>query len=256
MPATLSKTGLTAAEIREDYLFGTILSVVKKSALSDRYLCNKIRGQEDALERELGILWQATRIRSEPDPGDTDFDLIEPAYDYTSDFFVGESWGSLKLRRAPVRSVQRLVFAYPNIDAKTFTVPSKWIRLDRDYGFIRLVPDGLAVMTSFSGYILSVLSGGRGIPQTINVDYTAGFGAGNLDVATTLTSHYMDYLEHLKFSVVADIIRDSMLPQSGSINADGLSRSISLDFKNVLEQQKEQRKMLKDRIKGPAFTVV
>lgn len=254
--ALTTKTGITASEIRNDYLFGTVGALIEPAKLTDAYLTNKIRGQEDGIERELGILWNETRIRSEPDPTDTDFDLTEPAYDYDSDFFTGERWGFIKVRHYPIRSVERFVFAYPNVDAKTFLVPKSWIRFDAAYGYIRLVPDGLSIMTNFSGYILSVLSGGRGIPHTILIDYTAGFQTGKKTVADSLRSSHQDLLEHLKHSVVVDIIRDGLLPGSSSINADGLSESISLEFQSIMDQQHAQRKVFKDKIKGIVMTVM
>ena len=256
MAAIQTKTGVTAGNIRADYWFGTVRSLIPLQDISDDYLTNKIRGQEDGMERELGLLWQEKRVRSEPKDAETDWDIFEQAYDYEADFFVGERWGFLKLRRYPVKSIQRVVFAYPNIDQKTFKVPTSWIRLEREYGYLRLVPDGLAIMTSFSGYVLSVLSGGRGIPATILVDYTAGFQTGTLDVKATLSADHNDLIEHLKYSVIADVLKDGFLPGSSSIAADGLSRSVSLELKGVYEEQHRQRQVFKDKYKGVIMTIV
>ena len=91
-----------------------------------------------------------------------------PAYDYYSNFFDGNRWGWIRLRRYPIQSVQSVVFAYPNIDNTVFTVPPSWIRVDEPFGLVRLVPDRVAVYASFSAYILSVFSGGRGRSRLIS----------------------------------------------------------------------------------------
>lgn len=251
-----TKTGITPAEIRQDYWFGTLSAFVKSDKLTESYLWRKIRAQEDEIERDLGILWKETRIRSEPDANDTDFDLIEPAYDYDSLFFSDDRWGYIQLRRTPVRSVQRMAFAYPNPDRATFNVPLTWIRLDQQFGFIRIVPDGASILANFTGYMFQVFSGGRGIPQSILIDYTAGFSSGVKSAADSLNDSYADLLEHLKSSVVADILRDAVLPSSFSINTDGESQTLSVQRKDILDEQHARRLAFKQKIKGIQMVVL
>lgn len=251
-----TKTGVTPAEIRQDYLIGTIETFIKRGRLTEDFLWRKIRAQEDEIERDLGILWKETRIRSEPDPNDTDFDLIEPAYDYDSMFFSEDRWGYIQLRRAPVRSVQRVVLAYPNPDRAVFTLPISWVRLDQQFGFIRIVPDGASILANFTGYMFQVFSGGRGIPQSIQVDYTAGFSSGVKSVADSLSDSYADLLEHLKASVIADILRDTVMPNSFTVSTDGESQSISLQRKDILDEQHARRMAFKQKIKGIQMVVL
>lgn len=256
MPPSATKTGIQAADILSHYAFGSIRLISKLGSFSPEYVFNKIRGQEDQLERELGVLWQETRIRSEPDPSDDDWDLSEQAYDYERFYWVGERWGYMKLRRYPVRSIQRMAFSFPNPDMTVFNVPLSWIRLDGDFGTIRVVPDRDAVLALFSGFMLSLFSGGRAIPASISVDYTAGFRAGTGSAEDSLYEHHADLLEHLKQSVVADILMDAFMPGSLSVSSDGQSQSMSLDVKNFLESHQRQRARLRDRLKGVMMTVV
>lgn len=251
-----TKTGISADDIRVNYTFGSLKFLAKINNLTDEYLRNKIRGQEDELERQLGILWEEKRIRSEPPVGDTDYDLIEAAYDYERDWFADERFGYLKLRRYPIRSIQRVVFTFPNPDTSVFAVPADWVRLDPDFGTIRLIPASNAIYGHFSAFMLSVFSGGRGVPASIIVDYTAGFRSGNKTVANTLTDDYADLLEHLKQSVIADILMDAFVPGSISVSSDGQSQSMSLEIQKFLDGHKEKREKFKHKIKGVILTVV
>lgn len=256
MAGQQTKSGVSATDILTNYTFGTLKTIAKINNLSGDYVFNKLRGQEDEIERELGILWQAQRIRSEPPVGATDFDLIEPAYDYETNFFYDNRWGFLKLRRYPVRSVERMVFTFPNPDSAVFTVPPDWMRIDHEFGSIRLVPTSAAIYGHFSAFMLSLFSGGRSVPASIVVDYTAGFRSGTLTVPETLSTNYADLLEHLKQSVIADILMDAFVPGSLSISADGESQSMTLDIQRFIEGHKEKRRMFKNKIKGVILTVV
>ena len=257
MSLPTSKSGITPNDIRSDYLFGLIQSVRPNGDFSDTYLMNKIRQSEDGTERDLGILLQTQVIRSEGVPGlgqnvpGSNCDISEPAYDYYSNFFDGDRWGWIRLRRYPIQSVQSVVFAYPNIDNTVFTVPPSWIRVDEPFGLVRLVPDRVAVYASFSAYILSVFSGGRGIPQALFVNYTTGFGG-----SAGMMVNNVDLLEHLKRVVLVEIARDAMLPNSFSNSADGISQNFSATLKDYREEITHDRKSLRDKIKGIRMTVV
>ncbi|MDO8357312.1 MAG: hypothetical protein Q7U76_13055 [Nitrospirota bacterium] len=256
MALPVTKTGILPNDIRSDYLFGLIQSIRPNSDFSEVYLLNKLRQAEDAIERDLGILLQTQVIVSEGVPGlaegvvGANCDIAEPAYDYSSDFYDGERWGSIRLRRYPVQSVQSVVFAYPNINSVVFTVPSSWIRLDGPFGLIRLVPDRVAIYASFTSYLLSLFAGGRGVPQSLFVNYTAGFGGG-----TKMIVNDTDLLEHVKRTVVVEIARDAMLPNSLSNSADGISQSISASLKDYRDEIKEDRKVFREKIKGVRMVV-
>ncbi|MNP11944.1 hypothetical protein D3C76_1041570 [compost metagenome] len=63
---------------------------------------------------------------------------------------------------------------------------------------------------------------GRIIPSMVEVEYTAGL----TDVANT----YPELLDCIKKKAVLKVVADAYLPQSGSISADGLSQSLSVDM--------------------------
>lgn len=249
MPEPTTKSGITAADLR-GYLFGIVCHLKKAESFSDSYLEDKVRQAEDQLARDLGILFQKTVIKCEPQSGDA-FDLEEPAYDYDSDFFLGERWGWLRVRRYPVRSVERMVFAFPNIESKVFTVPASWIRLDKLFGVIRLVPAQAAIYAPMTAYLLSLMGGGRDVPQAIFVDYTAGFDGPN-----EIKLHDQDILELIKRLAVLEIAADGLLPSSFASSGDGISQSFSWDLKTYREDTRKKESHLRDRIKGVRLAVV
>lgn len=256
MPLPSTKTGIVAADIRTDYLFGLIQSVRPNGDFSDTFLLNKIRQAEDSIERDLGVLLRTQVIVSEGKIGlsssvpGANCDIAEAAYDYSSDFFDGDRWGSIRLRHYPIQSVQSVVFAYPNIDNIVFTVPASWIRVDKPFGLVRLVPDKIAIYASFTAYMLSIFAGGRGIPQALYVNYTAGYGGG-----AGLADNDMDILEHVKRTVVVEMVRDGLLPGSFSNSADGISQSFSAALKDYREEIANDRKLFRDKIKGVRMVI-
>lgn len=244
-----TKSGITPAHLRADYLLGMVSHLKQVSALSDTFLENKIREAEDDLERDLNLYLATKIIRSEPKPGDTGYDLAEPAYDYETEFFAGERWGWVRLRRYPIQSVQRMVFAFPSLDSTVFTVPSSWIKVDDAFGLVRLVPTQAAVWASFTGYLFSLLAGGHSLPQSLFVDYTAGFKSGEL------ASNHQDILEHLKQGAVLGLLEAAFTPGSLSTSADGISQSVSFEVKTYREGWQAKRAQLRNKLKGIRLTV-
>lgn len=245
-----TKSGITVKEIKTDRLFGLLCHLAPAEGWSDDYLERKIREAEDGFEREMGLLLRTQRIKCEPKPDDTDWDIEESAYDYDADFFAGERWGYLRLRRYPVQSVQRLFFSYPNREAVVFEVPLSWVRLEKPYGLIRLVPDKQAAFAAFNSYLLSIFSGGRGIPQSIVVEYTAGL------TEKQLQADFSDVLEWIKRQAVVNIAADGLMPGSLSNSADGFSQSISAKLSDYREDQEKQFKAMKQKIKGVRLAIV
>ena len=71
------------------------------------------------------------------------------------------------------------------------------------------------------------LIAGRVIPSMVQYIYTAGL----VDVQR----NYPELLDCIKKSAVCKIVADAYLPQSGSISADGLSESVSVDLSKYHE---------------------
>lgn len=259
MPTRETKSGIKIEDFRKDYLFGLPATLRKSTDWSDAFLYNKIRESEQSLERDLGIFYTPKRIMSEPK--DTlvqgkDYDIAEAAYDYSSEFFKGENWGGIRLRKYPIHlaPIPAISFAYPNIDHRIFTVPSNWIRLNGPYGMIRLVPDSISMVASFSAFILSVFSGGQGIPQSIFVNYTAGFeGVNEKD---DLENDYGDLLELTKRRAVLNIIDDAYIPGSMTNSTDGISQSVSYQLKDMHSSFDKRLEAFRNKIKGIRMSVV
>ena len=208
------------------YLFGvSLLDPKTGQPYSDAAIEMDFRTAEDFFERELQTYFRTTVIKCDPLPGDT-YDREEPAYDYPPNFFEGERWGWIQLRKRPVQSVQRIRILYPTPDNLIYTVPATWIKLDKKYGTIRLVPDRTAVYVSMSAYILQVFGGGRGVPHCIFIDYTAGF------TPTELQTNHQDLLDLIckraainVLMTVSDAISKGISTYTNS--ADGLSQTIT-----------------------------
>ena len=85
----------------------------------------------------------------------------------------------------------------------------------------RLVPTGTPFYAPLNAYIMSAVGGGRTIPHMIRITYTSG-------LSNALTN-YPDLVDAIKRLAVLKIIEDTFPAQSGSISADGLSQSLSID---------------------------
>ena len=100
-------------------------------------------------------------------------------------------------------------------------VPADWIRADKKYGHVQIVPTGTAYQTLLGGLFMSHLSGGKTLPFTVALDYVAGL--------TNLKVDYPDLIDGVMKLAVTKIVQDAFKPQSGSISVDGLSQSVSID---------------------------
>jgi hypothetical protein len=224
--ASTPKTPVDLDLFKSRYLFGVSLVDPKTGQpYLDAAIEADFRTAEDFFERELQTYFRTTVIKCDPSPGDT-YDREEPAYDYPPNFFEGERWGWVQLRKRPVQSVQRFRIAYPTPDNLIYTVPATWIKLDKKYGHVRLVPDRTAVYASFSAYVLQVFGGGRGVPHCIFIDYTAGF------TPTELQTNHQDLLDLIckraainVLMTVSDALSKGITSYTNS--ADGLSQTIT-----------------------------
>lgn len=215
-------------ELRRDRLMAAASGVLQDVRVSDAYLWDKIRAAESEISHMLRVPLVPTRyfpIKPTPEQiAELDgmaWD-VDPAYDYTPDMFHFEKWGYFITRQRPIISIERMHFAYPSQRDGFFDIPLDWIRIDARYGHIRLVPSSPAIFTTMSTFIMTALAGSRSIPFMIQLEYVAGL----TDVANT----YPELLDAIKKLAVLKVIGDAYLPQSGSISADGLSQSISVDL--------------------------
>jgi|GEM_PF-877479 len=204
--------GLSVADMTTDFLRGKLLAAEAKAQRELRcYFAPTVIIPEDAPQDEIDALVTAgTRYAQ------------EPAYDYEPGWLMPDSYGYLAARQRPIISVQSIRLVYPVPTRSVFEIPIDWVRLDRKYGQIRLVPSSSAFLAPLSVFLLpAVGAGGRAVPNMIQLRYTAGLSNAARD--------FPDLIDVVMKMAAVSIIEDAMMPGSGSISADGLSQSLSVD---------------------------
>ena len=217
-------------ELRQDNLVLMAQTYFPGFSLTDDFIWDKVKAAESEIARDLRV--PLVPIQFFPNPF-TDAQLvalpsgmpwaIDPAYDYDPDFFQGEKWGFMVLRKKPIVGTPTLIrFVYPAPTQGFYDIPADWLRLDRKYAHIRFVPASSPFVAPLNAFILQALGGGRSIPFAIEVTYVAGLE----NAAIT----FPELIDAIKKKAILKIIEDGFLPQSGSISADGLSQSMSIDL--------------------------
>jgi hypothetical protein len=128
----------------------------------------------------------------------------------------------IKLRNKPLHSVSRIRFAYPGGPTAHYDLPLDWLRVDKKYGMVQFVPSSTAFAAPLNAFVMQAIGNGRIIPLAIQISYVAG-----LD---NVAANYPELLDAVLKKASIKILEDSFLPQSGSISADGLSQSLSVDM--------------------------
>ena len=199
--------------------------------LSDPYLWLKLTAAETEMERQLRTLFSPREILPSGPTFDAESAALvatgatvveEPGYDYEPALFLGNTWGDIELRHRPVIAVHSIIFAYPSTGDNFYQVPNDWIRLDKKYGRISLVPStNTSVVLPLNAYLLSAIGAGTTVPFMIAIRYSAG--NPNLRVLRP------DIVDTIFRMAVMSIIDDNFIPSSGSESIDGLSQSNSFD---------------------------
>jgi len=241
MPNTIFEDMDAAVDIlRRDRLVLSASSLgLDLSSIDNSYLRGKLLTAEAKAQRELRVFFAPTVMIPEEATQD-EIDALEaagtryaqePAYDYDPGFFHGESWGFIQTRQKPLISVQSIKLRYPMPTMSVFDVPNDWLRLDRKYGHIRLVPGAMTFSSPLAIFVMPALGGGRFVPNMIQVRYTAGLRNAAAD--------YPDLVDVIYKMAAVSVIEDAMMPASGSISADGLSQSLSTDvskYQDVIDR--------------------
>lgn len=166
----------------------------------------------------------------------------EPGYDLEPDFFQGNRWGYVVLNHCPVISVQSLKFVYPAPATTIWDVPADWIRLDKRFGHLRLVPSGSLVTAPLSVFAVQLLGGGRVVPQAVQVRYTSGLAHATRD--------YPDLIDLVRRMALLKLMQGAFLPTSGSLSVDGLSESQSFDLSKYQDDVDARIERLRQSIHG------
>lgn len=220
---------LVVADIRADQLVMSAGSIFPSVKVSDDYIWRQVRSAESALSHTLRVKFEPTAFFPSQPSADELAALpngmpwaIDPGYDFEPDFFSPDKWGFIKTRDKPLISVTSIRFAYPSSVKNFYDIPHEWVRFDPKYGHIRLVPTSGGYTAPMMVYMRQAIGGGSSVPFMIEVRYIAGL--------TDIPKNYPEILEAVKKMAVLKMLQDAYLPQSGSISADGLSQSVSVDM--------------------------
>lgn len=246
---SLFERDAAVAALRSNQLALAGASRFQPSSLSDDYLWSKILSAEKEAQRYLRVYFEPTEILPESYT-QADIDALpdgmpwveEPGYDYDPDFFHGERWGMIITRQKPIIKVTSITFYYPAPTSQVFAVPIDWVRLDKKYGVIRLVPASQAFYAPLGAFLMQALGAGRIIPNMMHVRYTAGL--------QNVTEDYPDLINIIYRMATLSVMKDAFIPTSGSISGDGLSQSQSNDLGAYQDQIQKSLSNIADQIHG------
>jgi len=247
-----TKSGITLDYLKRNALYGFVASLKPSCGWSDDLLLQKLRASEDHHEHTLGLSLKPRRILCDP-PSDkvlgTDYDLREPAYDLEGIAFWGRSWGMVQLRENPVLSVQRVCIQYP-LSTTIIELPQAWWRIDYDFGSIRFVPTiGTLAMNLVPLGLMptGVMGFGSPVPQSLVVDYTVGFAAGELQ------RNHTDLIENIVRYAVLLMIAGGFL---ANITMSGeTSQSLAANLAEARTAHKEFLTSYRQQHQGPRLMV-
>ena len=214
-------------EFRQDRLYAIAQTLLPGITVSDDYIWSKIVAAESEIARTLRVKLVPTQMYCRT-PTDAEIEALgampwaeESAYDYDPDMLHGDKWGMIITRQRPIISASALRYVYPSQTPYSYDIPIEWLRMDKKYGQVRIVPSSIAAMALSGSFMMQLIGAGRAMPHVMQLTYVAGMENAARD--------YPELLDVIKKMAVLKVVEDSFLPSSGSISADGLSQSLSVD---------------------------
>jgi hypothetical protein len=216
------------AAFKLDRLQAVIQTYFPSGAMpSDEFLLQQVQAAEQDVIVALKVFLEPTTIFPYT-PSDAEVEALdgadwaeEPGYDYDAEFFQGERWGYIVTRQRPIITVTAVNFVYPSPQNSVYQIPNDWLRLDKKYGQIRMVPASSTFVAPLGAFLLQALAGGGTIPSMLQVHYVAGL--------TDVLTKWPNIVDLIYKTAILKLIRGFFIPQSQSISADGLSQSMSFD---------------------------
>lgn len=215
-------------EVRADRLMAAAQGFTGGAVMSDDYIWSKVQAAEAHIAHELRVPLVPTKFF----PGKPSAEQIaaldgmpwgeDPGYDYHQDMFFPDRWGMIKLNNKPLIEVESVDFDFPTMGDTFFKMPVEWLRPYNKYGHIQFVPSTPALFSTAGTFVMRALTGYNVVPMMVKITYTAGLENAARD--------YPDLIDAIKKMAVLRAIEDSFPAQSGSISADGLSQSLSVDM--------------------------
>lgn len=203
---------LTAAELKEIFLFGLDLTDDADNPFPDSMFEWGIRSAISFLERRLDIRIKKTVFTNE-------------RYDYYRGDYL--YWTIIKLREAPVISVEGVRVTWPS-NTTVIDFPTDWIQLRPDVGHVNIVPTSgtlsQVLFTAGGSFLPLVASGRHYVPNILEVDFTAGFEDG--EVPQEIRDTVAKLAAFAPLNVAGDLIVGAGIA-SKSVGIDGLSMSVN-----------------------------
>jgi hypothetical protein len=208
----LYSTVMSVQTLKDVYLYGLDLTDDAGNEYPDIMFEWSIAFAVDWLEKELDIKIRPTVLTGE-------------RYDYYRADYI--NWVTIKLRESPVISVESVKVIWPS-NQEIIEFNSEWIKLRKDCGHINIIPAAGSlsqVLYTAGGSFLPLLASGRDwIPDLFEIDFTAGFAEGELDMA--LREIIGKKAAFGPLNVAGDLLGGAGIA-SQSIGIDGLSQSFN-----------------------------
>lgn len=219
-------TGIAA--LRADLMAGAAGRLPPETVADDDLLWSRLKAAEAECERRLKVFFEPVKIIPDDAP-DAEVQALEDAgtryaqeaaFDYEQGMFLPDEFGMLSLGNRPLISVESVAISMPTPFMQAFNVPADWLRLDKRAGCLRFYPTMTAMGIPAAVMGMGVWASGN-YPNAIKVRYTAGLKNAARD--------YPDLVDVVKKIAVLKFMEAAFLASSGSISADGLSQSESVN---------------------------
>ena len=246
----------TVAAMRRDRLLGPQQTYMAGLQLSDEYLLAKLLAAEAYVERALRTFLTPVEIlpsgatQEERDAFDAAGVrwIEEPGYDHERGTQTTDAWAAMSLRHRPVIAVHGIIFAFPNVTDHLLTIPNNWIRLDKKYGRLQLVPvQSAGYFGAASGLILTSMSTGMTLPGALQIRYRAGL--------QNVSRDYPDLLNLIQKLAILDALDDQFIGSGGSTSVDGLSQSFTFSGDSHRDAIDKKLEVLRQSLLGIRLAV-
>jgi hypothetical protein len=257
-PSALFPSPIAAvAQLRRDRLLKLATTHLAGVSISDDECWKHLKAAEAEAERVLRT-WLAPR-EVIPDHPDYDAEAAaaqaagqrvhrDPGYDWGPHMMRGDKWALIEVRHRPLLSITYARFSYPSPLTGIAELPPDWFRIDSRAGTAQIVWSSSPNQFALNSFILSALSAGRLVPFMLHIRYRAGL-ANATDALPDLPSLVMRL-------ATVHVVEDLLLPQSGSISADGLSRSLSMEASKHRDEVEDKLDAMRQAAEGIRFIMV
>lgn len=239
---------LTPAKLRTRHLFGIPLVSRIKDPITNKPMVMTDDILKDYIDRAINEVEIETSVD------------IMPRKNREKDAFdraLYESFGYMKTMRRPVWSIERLTVT-PSNNVDVYEIPLDWVETAYlPKGQINIIPltiaitSGAVVPASAAGgaVFLSIFGHKPWLPAFWQIDYSSGFPDG---VLPQMLNEYIGVVAAI--NVLSSLAATWAQQTSTSLGIDGLSQSVGTPgpqlYKVRIDELKEQRKMLKGKIKA------